>query len=119
VALSQRVVSSRFPYLPLRVRVGQRVEDVEALLDTGFDGQVILPAGLLNSGDPPDYFQTWTLADGSEVVAPAFLGSAQVGTLPPFSVVVTVLGGEPLVGREVSDRFRITLDHGQQVIVEL
>jgi hypothetical protein len=31
--------------------------------------------------------------------------------------VISVLGDEPLVGRGVTDRFAVTLDHGRRVIV--
>jgi len=116
--MSQRVVSSRFPYLPIQIRVRQRSDDVEALLDTGFDGDVAMPPGMVTNGQPPDYLETWTLADGTQVVVPTFLGMAQIDGLPAFSVAVTALGDEPLVGRGICDRFTITLDHGQQLIVE-
>lgn len=117
--MSQRVVSDRFPYLPLTVTVGQRSVDVEALLDTGSDGDVCLPAAdLLLNGETPDYFEPWMLADESEILAPAFLGEVQVDGFPPFPAVITGVGDEPLVGRGVSDRFSITLDHGQRLIVE-
>jgi predicted aspartyl protease len=116
--MSQRVVSSRFPYLPVHLDVDGHSEDVEALLDTGFDGDVAVPPSMVPGGQPPDYLETWTLADGTQLVIPTFLGSAQIGGLPAFPVTLTALGDEPLVGRGVGDRFRITLDHGQQVILE-
>ncbi|MBI4492857.1 MAG: hypothetical protein HY690_08710 [Chloroflexi bacterium] len=119
MALNHRVVSSRFPYLPLHLALGDRTADVDALLDTGFDGDVVLPPGLvMDNSQPPDEYLQWTLADGSEVLAPAFLGTARVGELAPFPVLITALGDEPLVGRGVSDRFLVMLDHGHQVIVE-
>jgi hypothetical protein len=40
---------------------------------------------------------------------------AEVGSV---DVLVTVLGDEPIVGRGVTDRFRLVLDHGERVIVE-
>lgn len=118
MAVSQRVTSSRFPYLPIHLWVRQRSDQVEALLDTGFDGDVALPPEAITDGDRPDGYLPWTLADGSEVLAPAYRSSAQVGTMPSFSAVIIALGEEPLVGRGVSDRFSIILDHGQRLIVE-
>src|SRR5262252_9663720 len=38
-------------------------ETVEALLDTGFDGDVIIPEGLMTNGKPPDSYLRFTLAD--------------------------------------------------------
>jgi hypothetical protein len=60
----------------------------------------------------------WSRADGTEVLAPVYLGTAQLDAFASFPAFVTVLGDETLVGRGVSDRFRVILDHGQQVIVE-
>jgi hypothetical protein len=40
--------------------------EIEALIDTGFDGHPTLPPGDPGFG-PPDDYQRWTLADGSEV----------------------------------------------------
>ena len=47
-----RLVSSRFPYLPIRLQVRQRVEDLEALLDTGFDDddEVVAPRSWMGGG---------------------------------------------------------------------
>lgn len=118
MAMNGPVASSRFPYFPMHLDVRGRSEDVEALLDTGFDGDVAMPPGLMTNSQPPDYLETWTLADGTQIVVPTFLGSAQVGGLPAFPIALTALGNEPLVGRGVSDRFRVTLDHGRRVLVE-
>jgi hypothetical protein len=38
--------------------------------------------------------------------------------MAPFEGVVIALGDEPLVGRGVTDRFTVILDHGRQLIVE-
>ncbi|HZR97988.1 MAG TPA: hypothetical protein VFE37_04735 [Chloroflexota bacterium] len=116
--MSQPVVSGRFPYLPLHMTVGQHTEDLEALLDTGFDGDLAVPADSLPSGQRPTGYNRWILADGSSVFAITYRGTVQVGPFGPFPVLVTAIGDEPLVGRGVSDRLRITLDHGQQVIIE-
>jgi predicted aspartyl protease len=113
-----RLISSRFPYLPITVRVEEREATVEALLDTGFDGHIVVPAALLTTGHPPRGHLSWTLADGSAVLAPYYLGTIRVGALGPFPALVTVLGDEPLIGRESATHFTITLDHGERVIVE-
>jgi predicted aspartyl protease len=118
VALMQRVVSARFPYLPLRVQIGPSSQAIEALLDTGFDGALVVPPDSIPDAELPADYHSWTLAAGSTVTAAAYLGIGQIGTLPPFAVLVTALGDEPLVGRGASDRFSITLDHGQRVIIE-
>jgi predicted aspartyl protease len=114
----ERVISTRFPYLPVRLLIGQATHRLEVLLDTGFDGAVAIPPAWIEDAGPPFDYISWTLADGSTLRAAAYFGLVQLGTLPPFSVLVTALGDEPLAGRGVSDRFSITLDHGQRVVVE-
>lgn len=123
MAMNQRAVSSRFPYLPihLQVRINPTTDkeaDLEALLDTGFDGDVVVPSNFHSNGHPPEAYLRWTLADGSQVEAPAFRGVLYIGEMGPISVVVTALGDEPMIGRKAITRFTVTLDHGQRVIVE-
>jgi predicted aspartyl protease len=92
---------------------------LEALLDTGFDGDVVLPESAAADLAAPDSFLTWSLADDSQVVVPAYLGIIELveltATLP---VLISVLGDEGIVGRGVSDRYRVTLDHGRQLVLE-
>lgn len=104
-------------HLPLRLEVRNRVHTLEALIDTGFDGDIAVPADMLVNVEPDDH-QRWTPADGTHVSAPYFVGTVQVGAVGTFEAVITALGDEPLVGRGVTDRFRIILDHGERVIVE-
>ena len=113
-----RLVSPRFPYIPIRVRIGSDTIETEALLDTGFDGHVIIPANLVPNLASPDGDLSWTLADGSDVSAPYVVGSLHIGSFPAIPVLITLLGDDPLVGREIATHFIITLDHGQRVIVE-
>jgi hypothetical protein len=48
--------SAHFPYIPVTVFLNKRTETVEALLDTGFDGDLIIPEGLMTNGKPPDSY---------------------------------------------------------------
>jgi predicted aspartyl protease len=116
--MNQRLISTHVPYLPLTLTIQGRTETIEAFLDTGFDGDGVVPPDLVTASDTPDGYLQWTLADGSRVQAAAYLGTLQIGSFSSFPAVVTVLGDEPIVGRHVSDRFTIILDHGQQLIVE-
>src|SRR3712207_4404551 len=118
MAMTQQVISTHFPYLPLTITVRNRTESLEALLDTGFDGYIVLPHGLMTNGTPPDGYLQWMLADGSTVQAPAYLGTVHLGSFGPFDAVITILGDEPIVGRSLTNHFGITLDHGHRVIVE-
>jgi predicted aspartyl protease len=88
------------------------------LVDTGFDGGVTVPPGLIDSSIKPDTQLPWLLADGSEIRTPAYLATVQIGRFQPITTVIIALGDEPLLGREVTDRFRVTFDHGQTILVE-
>ncbi len=116
--MSQPVVSRRFPYLPIHLAVGQHSEDLEVLLDTGFDGDLALSPTLIANGQRPTGYSRWMLADGSSVLAASYRGTVRVGPFEPFPALITAVGDEPLVGRGVSDRLRITLDHGQHFLME-
>ena len=113
-----RLISERFPYLLISFEVRQREASVEALLDTGFDGDLLVPADLIADGETPDGYLNWTLADGSVVRAPVYFGTVRVGEMAPIAVSVTALGEETLLGVGVASHFSIVLDHGRRVIVE-
>lgn len=112
-----RLIAIRFPYLPLTLVVRGRMMMVEALLDTGFNGYVIVPPGLVRDDQPPDLQQRWSLADGSPVETAAYLGPVRLEDLGTFDAPITVFGDEALVGRRLIDRFTIILDHGTRLIV--
>lgn len=113
-----RVESERFPYLPLILTVRDRTAEVEALLDTGFDGDVAVPLALIADGQPPDEYRSWELADGSTVATPVYYGTVQLGSFPSVPADIALLGDEPILGRGVTDRYRVILDHGSRVIAE-
>lgn len=115
--------STRFPYLQLHIQIGspRNIEqelDVESLVDTGFDGGVAIPPGMIDPTIIPDMQFNLALADGAQIFAPAYLATVLIGTLRPVLTMVIALGEEPLLGREVTDRFRVTFDHGTQILVE-
>jgi hypothetical protein len=114
----ERIESDRFPFLPMRATVNDRTVEAMALLDTGFDGDLVVPLAEIAGGQPPDEYRIWSLADGSEVETPIYYGSVQVGGFPPLDADIAGLGDEAIVGRGVGDHYRIILEHGQHVIVE-
>jgi len=121
--MNQSASSSHFPYLSIHLKIGAPDEpgfecDIEPLVDTGFDGGVVVPRGLIpESLEPIDYI-TWTLADGTEVLTPAYFCSVTIGQLEPVFTAVIPLADTTLLGRHVTDSFRVIFDHGQTVIVE-
>jgi predicted aspartyl protease len=57
VAVNQPLISDRFPYLPVVITIFGVEVRTEALIDTGFDGHLIVPAELLsNLTNPPPVF---------------------------------------------------------------
>jgi predicted aspartyl protease len=126
--MSNRLISTRYPFLPLtiHVRVSHRKNidlNTQALIDTGFSGDIVVPATEELKQSPPDAYASWTMADGSEVLAPIFLGSIRFPELDDdvaemVGVTITVLGNLALIGRSVLRHFALTLDHGKEVILE-
>jgi predicted aspartyl protease len=93
------------------------------LIDTGFSGDIVVPATGELKQYPPDAYATWTMADGSEVLAAVFMGSIRFPDLNEdvaevVGILVTVLGDQALIGQSILRRFTLTLDHGKQVILE-
>jgi predicted aspartyl protease len=121
--MTQADSAPRFPYVRIRVQIGSpqhidQVLDVEAMVDTGFDGGLALPADLIDHVIAPDTHLPWQLADGSEILTPTYVGSVTIEPHQPVVTAIIALGEEPLLGRDVTDHFRLIFDHGRQIIVE-
>jgi predicted aspartyl protease len=126
--MSNKLTSNKYPFLPLsvHVRVSHRKKidtTTQVLIDTGFSGDIVVPATEELKQYPPDAYATWTMADGSEVMAPIFLGSIRFPQLDEdvaemVGVTVTVLGDAALIGQSILRRYTLTLDHGKQVVLE-
>ena len=117
MAINRSLISSRFPYLPIILHVRQRTIRFDALIDTGFEGFIIVPHDTL-SGEPADAAIPYRLADGSSFLCDAFAGTVDLEALGQFPAVVMALGDEWLIGRRITDQLRLILDHGQRVIAE-
>jgi predicted aspartyl protease len=112
------VESAHFPFLPITLTVGQWTFAGEALVDTGFDGDVAIEPARIATGAPPDEYRSYRLADGSTVVAAIYYGTVQIGTLPLLACDISTVGDEPLLGRGVTDQYRVIFDHGRRLVVE-
>jgi predicted aspartyl protease len=105
------------------VSVGNRLYpgcefDVEALVDTGFDGGLAVPPGLI-----PDHARAvgetfCILADGSSLRARSYVGFVSVGSLLPIDAIIMEIPGEALLGRAVTNRYRLSFVYGRQVMLE-
>lgn len=119
MAQSRKVESSHFPYLPVEVTFKQNKYTLEALLDTGFDGYVVLPPGLVTNGEAADLYESCKLADNSVIKVPIFIGTIKLARKKLSKVTFLIMGDEPIIGREVIKLFKITLYHGRKIILEL
>lgn len=77
-----------------------------------------MPPGLVTNGKPPDFYLTWSLANGSYIQVPAYLGTVIIGTIKFSPVVVGIMGDEPIIGIRIISAFKVILDHGRKVIIE-
>ena len=114
-----QIISARFPYLPVMVAAGESIVTFDALVDSGFDGDIMVPEGMDVDLHAFIDYSRWTLIDGSRVRAPNYLASVQIGTFDPVPAALTTFGREPLIGRRLLTLYRVILDHGLKVIVEL
>lgn len=112
------VESARFPYVPIRLVGNEVALDLEALLDTGFDGAVAVPPDLDTFNQEPDGEPEFVLADGSVIRVPAYNGVLHVGELAVYPVAVVVLGAEPIFGRRAIEPYTVILDHGRRLLIE-
>ena len=109
------MINPPFPSLPVRVRVRGETHGGIALLDTGFEGDVIIPADL--SAGFTGRTQDLVLADGSPTDAPVVVGYIRLAELEYVPADVMFLGGEFIIGTGILRRYEVILDHGQRVIV--
>lgn len=115
---------SHFPYLTVRAEIytGQTPVfefEIESLVDTGFDGGLIVPRNLIPDTIAPFGRSRWKLADETEVAAVAYFGYVSVDDLPAVATLIVALGSECLLGRNITNNFLLTFDHGIKVIVQL
>ena len=120
MAQPRQVVSTVYPYLSIIVEIRGQREEVLALIDTGYTGDLVVPANWQSRGlGLPDGRSTVEVGDGRTVYAPVYLGVLEIIGFDPIpEVAITALGDEYILGQRILDRFEITLDHGQRVIVK-
>lgn len=75
--MTKPVLSSHFPYLKVKVRIGsgkniEQAFEIESLVDTGFSGGLAVPKGIIDSSITPYNDIAWQLADETEVLTPAY-----------------------------------------------
>ena len=111
------VQSRRFPYLPIELRVGEHAQFLEALVDSGFEGDVAVPEGTAFP-EPAVARPSWAFANGLVVEAAVYLGTVRLGGYETLPALIAALGEEVIIGRGVIDRYLVTFDHGERVTAE-
>ncbi len=112
------VESRRYPYVLVSLTLEERTQEVDAVVDTGFDGDLSVPPELVPEGVSPITRQAWRFANESVVEAPVYAGIVQVGDFDPVPARIAALGTEVILGRGIIDRYRVIFDHGERVVVE-
>ena len=113
------LVSSDYPYLQIKVVVRNLFLTFRALLDTGFDGHLVLPVSCFDQLGEPDFRAGAMLADGISRITPQYWGGIEiVGLNVNYMGRIILLGDECLMGQGIIRRVKITFDHGKEVIVE-
>lgn len=116
--MMQRLVSQRVPFLPITVALGRPSTPFEALLDTGLEGDPIVPETPTRGPIGIRGCLAFGMAEGSEILRPIDDGTAIVGPLGAFPVVVVPLGDECPIGVRFASGFLVTPDHGRQPVVD-
>jgi predicted aspartyl protease len=117
----ERVESTHVPYTSVSVRAyhSPRELAVEALVDTGYTGFVVVPLSSFAAATAPAYRLRLQLADGSTVLAPAYRGELRIGTHTVADIAITELGDEAIIGMQVVGQFTLTIDHGRLLTLAL
>jgi len=120
MAQPQQIISTLYPFLQIRIEVRGWQHETFALLDTGFEGALAIPSSTLNLGlGSPDTSTNWQLANDSVVEAPVYSGAVEIVGLAVIPAAdITALVDEYLLGRGILDRFEVSFDHGQRVIIK-
>ena len=120
MAAHDGVISDLFPYLNVRISIRGWEADALALMDTGFTGDVVVPANALPSDiGEPDATRPYRVADGRIMGFEMFYGDLEIpGFAPILDVNVGVLGDKYLIGLGIIERYVVTLMRGERVVVE-
>ena len=116
----RRIVSEDFPFLPIRVTIRGWATEAIALVDTGFSGDLVVPEGSIPSYvGPPNYPMTYRVADDRHTTTGLYFGTLAILGLSPIPrVSIGPLGSKYILGLGVIERYVVTLERGERVIVE-
>lgn len=110
------MTSLSFPFVSVRIELGGRVFEENAILDTGFDGEVVIPQNLVE-GLQADEAARFVFPDGTVVEPEVFNGVVQLADMEPTTAEIVALGTEFIVGIRILRHYEVILDHGRRVVV--
>jgi len=112
-----RITSRRVPYIPITVEIPELsiVLAFEALVDTGFTSEIVLPADSITARASVLERLTLELADGSRVTAPTYLGVVRIGHRSVSPGTIFIRGDEVIVGLGSVTQFRVVIDHEESI----
>jgi hypothetical protein len=59
----------------------------------------------------------WEVGDGAVIPAPLYYGTVEIIGLAARPAAISILGEEFILGTEIMKHYKVTFDHGHQVIV--
>lgn len=115
-----RVTSVHIPYVPISVEIPEvgLKADFTALLDTGFNADIVVPGSAVSDDVPALLQADVRLADGSRITLPMYLGTVRIGDTTIGLVSVMVMGDEAVVGLNIIMRFQLIIDHDRLLSME-
>ncbi len=118
--MAESLTSTKFPYLPVQVIIRGQERTGMVLVDTGFDGGLIIPDEWRRIVEGlPDGSMKGRVADQRVTRAPFYLGHLGIPNFVQVpNIECTVLGKQYILGRDFIRLFKITLDHGERLILE-
>ena len=120
MAQFQPIINERYPYLDLLVKIRDWQDEASALIDTGFTANLVVPEDRWSEKLGQAHGRVnLMVADGNIVRAPVYIGDIEILGMPAITGLrITFMGNTYILGRGLIDRFKLTLDHGQRVILE-
>ena len=106
-----------YPYLQVRCRIHDRIFNASGLVDTGFDGGLVIPASQARGLPEPPRQVIVRLGDGSITRTAEFVGAISLGN-KRMLVTVMFLGSEYLIGRQIVDQLRLCFHYGRYLEIE-
>ncbi|MGI8554130.1 MAG: hypothetical protein ACR2PL_25590 [Dehalococcoidia bacterium] len=113
------MTAARFPFLRIRFAIGWYRDEVEALVDTGCDVAFVIPRDLAASLPEPSYVGHVMTVSGEPLAVPTWRALIELVLQPgAFEGATLAIGDEFILGLPAVNRFKVTFDHGERLIVE-